>query len=460
MLVFGTALRVWGAVSLPFEQDELYTLLESRDLFNTTLQPGIDARPLYYLLQHPLLDVLPTTALGLRTLPLLFAVLGLWTTYLLARRVAGERAGLLALTLLALSPWHLHVSSFARYWSLAYLLTTVVVLALYALRQSPAAPARWYWVALLACAAGLATHPTFGFALAGIVLGFHLRWTGTRLALAWPERAAWQRLWVPLAVLVLAGASALVMGDRHEAVQNFGGRGLAASLRLLPAIVQWITPAQFAAGLLGAVACVVSARTRSIGFAALLGSASLLGLLAAATLRTDTYADYAVALVALSVIGAAAGIAAVGRDDREGTMLRASMLLVLLAGILPSTASHLLNGTRFDYRPALQLARTMAPGDAVIGQPEILMRHYAPDLRHLPYRVRGDSLDATLRREGRFWLVLSAREYGLSLVEDDTEAWTGRHCRRIRFFPSTRLDSRQYRVELFSCGAELPGPAA
>src|SRR5690606_7533208 len=89
LFAIGAALRIWGAVSLPFEQDELYTILESRDLFATTLKPGIDARPLYYLIQHPLLDVLPQTPLGLRLLPLAFSLAGLWATYVLAERIGG-----------------------------------------------------------------------------------------------------------------------------------------------------------------------------------------------------------------------------------------------------------------------------------------------------------------------------------------------------------------------------------
>jgi hypothetical protein len=458
LLLVGTALRVWGAVSLPLEQDELYTLLESRDLFATTLKPGIDARPLYYLIQHQFLDVFPQTPLGLRLLPLAFALAGLWSTYVLARRVAGERAGLIALTLIVVSPWHLHISSFARYWSLIYFLTTLVLLALHQLRESDEMRPGWHWVALGACAAGLATHPTFGFALAGIVLGAHLEWTGSRLSIRWPSRAAWFRLWGPLALFVTVGVAVLVLGNRHEAVQNFGGRGLAASLRLLPAIVQWITPVQFAAGALGAFACVASPRLRSWGLPALLGAISLLALLGAAAFRTDTYADYGVALVALCTVSAAAALSSVGDDDRRGSALRAGVLLILLAGILPSTVSHLLDGMRFDYRPALAFAQSRAPDDAIIGQPEILMRYYAPQARHLPYRVRADSLDAALQREGRFWLVLSAREYGWSLVEPDTEAWTARHCRRVRSDSRMRLDSRQYRVELFSCGRDLPAP--
>lgn len=441
---------------MPFEQDELYTLLESRDLFATTLKPGIYARPLYYLIQHPLLDVLPQTPLGLRLLPLLFSFAGLWSTYLLAKRLGGATAANVALALTVISPWHLHISSFARYWSLVYFLTTLVLLALHELRESAGRRRGWYWIALLSSIAGMATHPTFAFAFIGIVVGSHLRWPGQAPHVAWPTRDAWLRLWIPLAMVVGTALFALVSSDRHEAVQNFGGRGLGASLRLIPAIVQWITPVQFAAGALGTLGCIAAMRTRIWGLTALFGAGSLLVLLGIATFRTDTYADYAVALVPLAIVSSSVALVGIGGDDLKSYWTRVGLLLVVIAGILPSTVSYLLDGMRFDYRPALELAAARAPEDPIIGQPEILMRYYSPQSRHLPYRVGSVDLDETVEREGRFWLVLSAREYGYSLAEPDTEAWTSRHCRKVRSFTQMRLDSRHYRVELFSCGQELP----
>lgn len=458
LILLGTALRTWSAVSLPFEQDELYTVLESRDLFATTLQPGIDARPLYYLLQHPLLDLFPVSPVGLRILPLLFSVAGLVATYSLAARLGGRRAGTIAIGLLAVSPWHLHVSSFARYWSLVYLLTVLCSIALLEIHGDERASRRWFALAFLCSLAGFATHPTFAFGWIGLVLGFHLRWTDGRLRIRWPSAREWKLLWGPLCVATGVGVAALVVSGGGAAVQNFGGRGLAATLRLIPAIVQWITPVQFAAGAMGAVACVASPATRRWGLAAVLGAVSLLALLALAAFRTDTYADYAVALVALAIVSSAVGIASLGGETRDGSLLRTAAVLLMLAGILPSTVSHLIDGTRFDYRPALAVAKDLAPADPIVGQPEILMRYYAPGSQHLPYRVSAAGLDATLRQAPRFWLLLSAREYGFTLVEADTESWVARHCRRVRGFARMRLDSRQYRVVLFSCGAELVGP--
>jgi len=70
LLAVAAAFRVPGVMGHIFDQDELYTLVESTHLFSTTLEPGIEARPVYYLLQHALLGVVPHTEIGLRILPM------------------------------------------------------------------------------------------------------------------------------------------------------------------------------------------------------------------------------------------------------------------------------------------------------------------------------------------------------------------------------------------------------
>src|SRR5687767_14559544 len=87
ILLLATLVRLPSLIQHPFLQDELYTLEEATDLFRTRLEPGINARPLYFLLQHVLLRVLPPTEVGLRAPALLFGLLGLWATWLVARRL-------------------------------------------------------------------------------------------------------------------------------------------------------------------------------------------------------------------------------------------------------------------------------------------------------------------------------------------------------------------------------------
>ena len=122
VLALAAALRLPGLWCFPLEQDELYTVLESRLLWDVPLQPGIDARPLYFLLQHALLGALPETPVALRAAPLLFGLLGVWMVWRAGSRLLGPYAGAAGAFLVAVSPWHMHASGMARYWSLLFLL--------------------------------------------------------------------------------------------------------------------------------------------------------------------------------------------------------------------------------------------------------------------------------------------------------------------------------------------------
>ena len=135
ILLLAAALRLVGLRSNSFFQDELYTVEEATNLFHSTAQPGIWARPFYYVVQHMLLALAPPTPLALRLLPFVLGVLGVWLTWLVGKRVLGEVAGLVAAFLLAITPWHLFVSGMARYWSLVYVLAALGYLALHQAEQ-------------------------------------------------------------------------------------------------------------------------------------------------------------------------------------------------------------------------------------------------------------------------------------------------------------------------------------
>lgn len=455
-LICYAALQVWLIGRLPLEQDELYTLLESRDLFATTLKPGIDARPLYYLLQHPLLELVGTDTVALRILPMVFGLAGLWLTAALAYQVTrSANAATIAMCLAALSPWFLHTTSFARYWSLAYLCTTGLLLSLLVARDTRRTSA---WLQALAFAvAGSLTHPTFLFGAAGYCAAILLCDREGRLGLQLPSRSELLAFWMPWAVIVLTGVLILKLTGSSETIQNFSGRGLAATLRLPPAIVQWITPSVFVAGGLGILWSLTSAHERRWGLTAAAGAAASIGLLAAAATRTNVYADYAVPVLPILTVSAATLI---DRIARSGTHVRAtaiSLTALVIAGQLPSTVSFLIDGMRFDYRPALATARSTDRSAPVMGWPEILMKHYAPDLSHIPYRPTPTGLQQAFDAHGRFWLVLSRREYGYPSIEPDGEVWANTACRRIDRFQRVRFDSRHYEVELLLCDR---GPTA
>jgi hypothetical protein len=153
IVLLALALRVG-----PFRQtlfgDELFTFDETRgglgDVFRGMERNEVNP-PLYYMLAwgarhvggHAYWIRLPSLLAGLGTLPLLYA---------LGRRVAGPTAGLVAATLLALSPFEIFYSTEARAYSLLIFLSLASTLALLrALERGSVA--RWALYAILVSAA-------------------------------------------------------------------------------------------------------------------------------------------------------------------------------------------------------------------------------------------------------------------------------------------------------------------
>jgi uncharacterized membrane protein len=79
--------------------------------------------PLYDLLLHSWLLVMPDMPVAGRYLSLLFGAVGLWMTFTYAARISGSRAaGLFAVSLLALNYFHAAHSIEMRYYALVYML--------------------------------------------------------------------------------------------------------------------------------------------------------------------------------------------------------------------------------------------------------------------------------------------------------------------------------------------------
>jgi hypothetical protein len=451
LLAAATALRIANLATLPFEQDELYTLRDARDLGATAgAAPGIAGRPLYYLLQHVLLEVLPPTPFLLRLPALAFGIIGLWMLYELTRRTFSTRAGLAAAAIAAFSPWHLYMSQFARYWSLIFLWAAAAYLALPAAMDSDRR--KDYWLAFGIVVGGLLTHPTFAFPLVGFVLALHLVDAEGRIRFRMPTRNAWLALWTPLLAFV-AGSFLLlrVMGEQ-DSLQNWGGRGLAATLRLVPSIVQWADPAVVATAGLGMLLLLSTNAHRRFGLAALAGTGSATALLLAASFRTDVYADYATAALPLLFVSAAGALDLVDRaaSTRSGTVVLGGTIILIVA-MLPGTVSHLIDGTRFDYAAAYEYAEATDPDALVVGGPSILARHYGPGLRTRE-TPDVDTLARWAREEESGLLLIAPyRRLGLLSPDPALEPWIDRNCRTLERFGRTRLDFRSYRLEVNRC---------
>ena len=462
IVLLAIALRLYCAQAFPYDQDELYTRIDATQLFHTPIQPGIDARPVFFLLQHVVLQLLPDTPFVMRLLPTIFGVLGVIATWKLARSLAGDVAAIVATFLVAVAPWHLDASGTARYFSLVYLLAAVVY------RHLPLAcdgdRPRDYIITLLAMVAGTLTHPSFVFPVAGAIIAVTLVDGRGLIGFHWPSARGWRTLWIPFIGFLLAYMTVLRLLGRTSALHNSVTRGMAATLRLVPAMIEWTPLPVFGAALIGVLFLLRSRAhgDRRVG-AMTLGAVfvTIVALVVAATVSA-VYAGYGIGFLPLAFVSVGALAQFVARSVRDASAERnvalASIGLAAFA-VAPSTLSHLSDGSRFDYRPAFRHIEAAAPALPVLTWPDILQQEYAPHLAELPLYPEPRYLTSVLAARKDIWIVASVKRYGIAF--DDTGAfavWLAGHCRLALSTQRPRLDYRVYRVDLDRCrsGDEAP----
>lgn len=449
--VIAIALRLWMAAAFPFEQDELYTIIEATDLLGTTLQPGIQARPLYYFLLHPLLPYLPVVPFWQRLIPLSFGLAALAVVHALGRRVGGVHGGIIAVALLAVSPWHLYVSGMARYWSLVFLLSAVGVLTLLRAIDSPRP--RTLAVAAGTLVAGVLTHPSFLVMWTPIFGVLALRLLLPRFRPARGDagmEVLW--FWLPLVSGIAGTVAFATIYSPETGMGNWGGRGIGASLRLLPAIAQMMTPVLGVSALAGALLLLRSNKSDSrlvgaMGLGTILGGPALL---AGLSLRTNIYSDYAVAMLPLAIVTTAALLSHLKVLSQSWWWIGALLVVVASA---PETASQLLNGMRFDPRPALHQATTTDTERIIVGWPLIVLRHYAPGAQVVEQPSSPAGLDSLANSRSRFWFIASRSRFGLMGPGGRSlEGWLNMNCRERGRWSDRRVDFRVYQTLLLECG--------
>ncbi|MGH7665054.1 MAG: glycosyltransferase family 39 protein [Gemmatimonadaceae bacterium] len=456
ILASAAMLRLWGLTDWAFEEDELYTLRDAEGITR-----GFATRTVYFFLQHLILQVATPSPLSLRALPFAFGLLGVWMTWRLARDVFGERAAPVAALLVALSPWHLYASQFARYWTLVYLLATVLYFFLFrAVRTDRAGD---YGAALAACLLGALVHPTLVFPFVGVAIAVPLLSPSGSWSPSWPTRRAWTFFWGPLALLGAGLTVAFLVTGLEERLFNGHGRGLVATLRLVPAMIQWISPVVAVAGVVAMTAMLVSPASQGRQWAALAlaGCAATVVLLLLASMITNVYADYGMAMLPLLYVSIGGLVQSLGEHARQRSRaVLVGAIAVLTAATIPGVASHLSDGSRFDYRPAYDFLKRNA-GDAwVVGGPVAIQRHYAPGLRFQEIQPSAQFLEQALAVTSGFWYVGPVARYGIPKADTGMTAWLDGHCRTTLRTEGARFDYRRYLVEVKWCGGSAPDALA
>jgi hypothetical protein len=122
--------------------------------------------PLYYLLLHAWMGLVGTGSLAVRSLSGLFSVLTLLLAWRLTCQLAGRRAALALVMLLATSPFVIRYASEARMYSLLLLLTVVGAMAVRTVLRSPGP---WPVLGLAAVTGALLLTHLWSFHLVAVV---------------------------------------------------------------------------------------------------------------------------------------------------------------------------------------------------------------------------------------------------------------------------------------------------
>lgn len=189
------ALRVYGLGS-PLWYDEIVTLVESARLpLRGILSyfPDVNVHPLYNLLAHVSLETFGESAWALRVPACAFGVASVWMAYVLGARLISRAEAWAGAAILTVSYQHVWFSQNARgYTLMGFFALASTYFLLRAGESKRFSDYAWY---VLACAAGVYTHLTMMFVVAGHFLviagGKAVGWRETRdqdfraLLLAW-----------------------------------------------------------------------------------------------------------------------------------------------------------------------------------------------------------------------------------------------------------------------------------
>jgi len=446
VLSAGVALRLHGIADLPLIEDAFYTLRDS-----VQLSDRIKIRPIYFLLQSGVFQVLPVTHISLRMLSLTFGVLGIWALWAASTRLFGRTAALITAALVAFSPWHIHLSQIGRYWSLVFLEAALLFWAL-GVAQQTQKPGP-YALAAGITVLGALTHPTFVFLVPGCIAATLISagTTGYRLRL---PKSIWRYLLLFALVSVTVIAS-LAVGLPATRDSQLTPADLMTTARLIPAAIQWVGSVVAVAFILGVIALLKSGtdlHMRWWGAIAFVTVITFLAALLYASLFREIYAYYLIGLLPLGymIIGSA-----LHRLEKRGDLRPASTLaitLLLVASVSPGIASNFRDGTRFDYRPAYRHILEHDKQVPVFGTPVAAARFYAPELDFHELTMQPDQLQQAYEAHEAIWVIASYRRYGfLNDVGGSIERWLWNHCVIVRRDEKIRFDYRRYATLLFHC---------
>ncbi|MEA2484031.1 MAG: mannosyltransferase [Thermoleophilaceae bacterium] len=295
---------------------------------------GESTPPLYYAIAWVWAKIFGTGEVGLRSLSALFGTATIVVAFMLARDVAGRRAGLIAAALCAFNPLLVWYSQEARSYALMILLTALSLLALLRALEDPSPwrLARWSLVAI----AAVGTHYYAGFLIGAEALWLLYRGSPrTRAAMAVAPAAIAALGLLPLALHQRSTGAARFISEsslakRLAQVPKQFATGYQGPLEVVTTVV---TLALVLYGLFRLVTAVPAERRARALLIAALGLTSVLAATVLAVLGPDYLIarNVIAALVPLAVV-VAAGLST-GRGGMAATAAICAIGLFVVIGV-------------------------------------------------------------------------------------------------------------------------------
>ena len=406
IVVAGAALRFATLSSQSFWLDEAVAIHSARldlgGLFHSLAHTEGNP-PLYFLLLDGWMRVFGGSEAGIRSLSALFGTATIPLAYVIGRRLASPRAGLVAAALVAFSPLLVWFSQEARPYALLVLLTGVSFLLFARALERPSGRVLAGWA--VASALAFATHY-----FAGLVILPELVWLAYRVR-------PWQRMAAAVAGFAVVPIALIPLVATQGQLQDYSFvKGEALATRVFAQVPkQWLVgydaPAETAVVVASAVAAVLAvwlavtaagARERRAAF---LGGAVGLAALGTALVMALLGADYYLSRYVLPAWLPLTLVVAVGLSTRRAGIAIAAALcgLWLFVVISVNTRPEL---QRDDWRGIARAMGVPDPhGRAVVITPingNIPLRLYLP--RAMAFPAAGASIGeidavAVARRE-------------------------------------------------------------
>lgn len=112
--------------------------------------------PLYFILLHSWIKLFGATELSIRFLSVLMGLFSITITYFIGKELINTRTGITAALIMAISPYHLYHSTYARMYAL--LLFLVLLSHYFFIKLLKAGHRKWLWWYILSTALGLYAH--------------------------------------------------------------------------------------------------------------------------------------------------------------------------------------------------------------------------------------------------------------------------------------------------------------